>query len=158
MLRVVPNEGLRYSSSSPARASGGSHLDFDTGREISPEQTLWLAVVGRCWLDAFESITGRANDPSIVRAEARRWLVHDFADWKSDRKMVCEMAGVDSDVIRDAARRRLKETRMTKAMELDRAFVALVACSESMDGVAPDKALAQTRDFTHLTDHGRSGL
>ncbi len=119
-----------------------------TGREISPEQAMWIAVVGRCWLDAFETNdpglrnTDRTCDPSIVRAGARRWLVLDHSGWKADREMVCIMAGVDPDTIRDAARRRLRETRTEAAHDLDTAFLRLVECSESLDAAALDKALA----------------
>ena len=80
-----------------------------TGRAISPEQAMWLAVVGRCWVDAFECSDAalrtidRRCDPSIVRAGARRWLVLDHSGWKEDREAVCVMAGVDPDVILDAA-------------------------------------------------------
>ena len=121
----------------------------DTGRAISPEQALWLAVVGRCWLDAFEASDAflvqserKAADPEIVRAGARRWLVIDHSGWKADREMVCIMAGVDPDTIRDATRRRLKATRTQAAHDLDRAFLALVACSETLDAAVLDEALA----------------
>ncbi len=135
-----------------------------TGREISPEQALWLAVVGRAWLDAFETsdpglrTTDRRCDPSIVRAGARRWLVLDHSGWKADRETVCIMAGVDPDTIRNAARRRLKATRTTSdssslderteaAHDLDRAFLRLVECSESLGAAALDKALAALADL-----------
>ncbi len=128
-----------------------------TGRVISPEQAMWIAVVGRCWADAFECsdaalrTTDRRGDPAIVRAQARRWLVLDHSGWNEDRETVCIMAGVDPDVIRDAARRRaactasedrrLKATRADAANDLDRAFLRLVECSESLDAAALDKAL-----------------
>ena len=114
---------------------------------------MWLAVVGRCWLDAFECsdaalrTTDRRCDPAIVRAQARRWLVLDFGGWREDREMVCVMAGVDPDTIRDAARRRLKATRTEAANDLDTAFLRLVECSESLDAAALDKALAALADL-----------
>lgn len=126
----------------------------DDEKSISPEQALWLAVIGRAYLDAFESSdfflvqSERKNsDPAILRAEARRWLVLDYGGWREDRETVCDLAGIDADLIRDAARRRLKVTRADKAMELDRAFVKLVACSESMDKTALDEALAALDDL-----------
>ncbi len=121
---------------------------LDTGRVISGEQAMWLAVVGRAWLDAFEASDAalltidRRCDPDVVRAQARRWLVIDHSGWKADREMVCSLAGVDPDTIRDAARRRLKETRADAAHDLDRAFLALVACSETLDAAVLDEALA----------------
>ena len=69
-------------------------------------------------------------------------MVLDHSGWKEDREAVCIMAGVDPDVIRDAARRRLKATRTEAANDLDRAFLALVACSETLDTAALDEALA----------------
>ncbi len=119
-----------------------------TGRAISPEQAMWLTVVGRAWLDAFETsdpglrTIDRRCDPDVVRAQARRWLVLDHSGWKADREMVCIMAGVDPDLIRSAARRRLKATRTEAANDLDTAFLRLVECSESLDAAALDKALA----------------
>ena len=134
-----------------------------TGREISPEQAMWIAVVGRAWLDAFETsdaalrTTDRRCDPDVVRAQARRWLVLDHSGWKADREMVCIMAGVDPDLIRSAARRRAactasedrrsKATRTEAANDLDTAFLALVACSETLDAAALDKALAALADL-----------
>ncbi len=124
-----------------------------TGRAISPEQAMWLAVVGRAWLDAFETSdpglknTDRTCDPSIVRAQARRWLVLDFGGWRENRETVCIMAGVDPDTIRNAARRRLKATHTEAANDLDTAFLALVECSETLDAAAPDKALAALADL-----------
>ena len=103
-----------------------------TGKLISGEQALWLAVVGRCWLDAFETNdpglrnTDSTCDPEIVRAQARRWLTLDFAGWCEDRETVCIMAGIEPDLIRDAARRRLRATRIEAANDLDRSFLRLV--------------------------------
>ncbi len=110
-------------------------------------------MVGRCWLDAFECSDAalrtidRRSEPEIVRAQARRWLVLDHSGWKEDRETVCIMAGVDPDLIRDAARRRLKATRTEAANDLDTAFLRLVECSESLDAAALDKALAALADL-----------
>ena len=124
-----------------------------TSRVISPEQHMWIAVLGRAWLDAFECSDAalrtidRRSEPEIVRAQARRWLVLDHSGWKEDRETVCIMAGVDPDLIRDAARRRLKATRTEAANDLDTAFLRLVECSESLDAAALDKTLAALADL-----------
>ena len=124
-----------------------------TSRVISPERAMWLAVLGRAWLDAFEASDAalrtidRPSDPEVVRAQARRWLVLDHSGWKADREKVCDLVGVDPDLIRDAARRRLKETRADVAHDLDRAFLRLVECSESLDAAELDRALAALADL-----------
>ncbi len=115
-----------------------------TDRVISPEQAMWIAVVGRAWLDAFEASDHflvqserKAADPEIVRAGARRWLVLDHSGWKEDRETVCIMAGVDPDTIRNAARRRLKATRIEAANDLDTAFLALAPRLSFWEGQPP---------------------
>ena len=128
-----------------------------TGRAISPEQAMWLAVVGRCWLDAFECsdaalrTTDRRCNPAIVRAQARRWLVLDHSGWREDRETVCDLAGVDPDTIRNAARRRLKATRIEAANDLDTAFLALVACSETLGAAELGRALAALANLESAT-------
>ena len=87
-------------------------------------------------------ICGTLNLSEIVRAQARRWLVLDHSGWSEDRETVCDLAGVDPALLRDAARRRLRATRADAAHDLDRAFLRLVECSESLDAAALDKALA----------------
>ena len=59
------------------------------------------------------------------------------------RKTVCDFAGIDPDMIRNTARRRIAETKKPQAMELDRALLQLVAFSESMDAAVLDSALAK---------------
>ena len=123
--------------------------ELDTATEIPEEQALWLAVIGRAWLDTFEvsdiclSKSEPTRKPEAVRAEARRWLTFNIDPWREDRETVCDFAGIDPDMIRNAARRRIAETKKAKAMELDTAFLELVSVSETMDAAALDSALAK---------------
>lgn len=119
--------------------------DPDEDKPSSPEVALWLAVVARVWEDAFAcsdaSIinTDRTCEPDMVRAEARRWLLLDFGEWKADREEVCARAGLDPDMIRAEARRRNKlaqvedaERRQIEIATIDRAFRAMIARADSM--------------------------
>ena len=74
-------------------------------------------------------------------------MVLDHSGWKEDRETVCDLAGVDPDTIRNAARRRLKATRTEAANDLDTAFLALVACSKTLDAAELDRALAALADL-----------
>ena len=83
-------------------------------RDVSPERLLWLAVIRNAvedacyasnWsLAASEGHGGKVGyDPEPIRSEARRWLVSDIDPWRSERELVCDLAGVDaSDVVRMA--------------------------------------------------------
>ena len=81
---------------------------------VSPEQRLWQAVIQNEWRTAFEwsdvqlRNTDRGSDPTMIRQEARRWLVADFNPWASDRRTVCDLADVDESLLRSAARKRLE--------------------------------------------------
>ena len=121
----------------------GDVFDFNSSKPATAEVTMWMAVVAQVWIDAFtegEAIRGaRPHEWIDVRAEARRWLLLDFGGWKSDRDDVCGNANLDGDAVRRAAIRRLElahvedEQRRTVALvEIDRAFMALVAREATM--------------------------
>lgn len=118
----------------------GDIFDFDAAKPPSPEEELWLAVVARVWEDAFEASdvwlqnSDRTCSPDLVRAEARRWLVHDFGDFRRDREEICVRAGLDPDAIHKAAIRRNKlakvedtERRGAEIIAIDRTFARLAA-------------------------------
>ncbi|MEX0922112.1 MAG: hypothetical protein WDZ84_05000 [Rhodovibrionaceae bacterium] len=120
----------------------------------SPERALWLAVLGTAWVDAFEgsdfwlSNTDRSADPELIRNESRRWLTLDFGNWKQDRETVCHLAGIDSDMLRQAARKKLAEVKRgaeptAEVLSLDQAFAKLLEVEGSMDAEDIDAALAQ---------------
>ena len=124
----------------------GSAFQEDPENPSSPEVRLYQAVIARVWSDAFIladvsiQATDRPCDPSIVRAEARRWLLLDFGDWKADREDVCILAGLDPDAVRRAAVKRLElvkatddvERRAARIADIDAAFLDLVAREDSM--------------------------
>ncbi len=111
-------------------------------RPITAERRLWMSVIARAWLDAFEASDWflRASesklrhldfDPAMVRQEARRWLTLDFGEWKSYRETVCDLAGVDEQMLRNAARCSLNlvkaDQRPTvEIVNLDTMFAALL--------------------------------
>ena len=94
-------------------AGEGHHFDATTPVTL-PEINLFLAVVARVWDDAWLASnatlqnTDRRCEPDLVRAEARRWLLLDFGEFRADREEICTMAGLDPDAIRRAAIRRNK--------------------------------------------------
>jgi hypothetical protein len=129
----------------------------DDPKPISPERALWLSVIARVWLDAFESsdyflrasqtAEERRNfDPAISRGDARRWLTLKFDPWREDRETVCDLADLDPDTIRNAARRKLAalkadEIPTAEIVNLDRMFAKLVDAADGMDAMALDAAL-----------------
>ena len=122
----------------------GVHISAE-GPPITSETNLWAAVVFRAWSDAFvvSNIwlhnSQRGCDPDIVRAEARRWLLLDFGDWRRDRETVCLAANLSPDMIRDAALKRIKSAhiedkarRDKERASIDKAFEDLLAASEGL--------------------------
>ena len=116
------------------------------GPHIIAETSLWAAVVSRAWSDAFLASdiwlynSQRGCDPSTVRAEARRWLILDFGDWRDDREAVCLAADLSPDMIRDGALRRIdlariedKARREKQQSKLDQAFEELLQMEERGD-------------------------
>lgn len=89
--------------------------------ETSPEVRLWCAVILQAWNDSWGSdwqlLAGeeKAADPELIRGDARRFLTSDLDPWRSDREEVCAMAGIDPDMIRAAARKRLALVRTADA-------------------------------------------
>ena len=124
----------------------GTVFPEDADPSSSGEVRLYQAVLARVWSDAFIladvsiQATDRPCDPSIVRAEARRWLTLDFGEWKADRADVCVMADLDPDAVRNAAVKRLElakatddvERRAARIAEIDAAFLDLVAREDNM--------------------------
>jgi hypothetical protein len=124
----------------------GVAFQEDPDGRSSGEVRLYQAVIARVWSDAFIladvsiQATDRPCDPSIVRAEARRWLTLDFGEWKADREDVCVMADLDPDAVRNAAVKRLElakatddvERRAARIAEIDAAFLDLVAREDNM--------------------------
>ena len=96
MPRATINPGHRAGYSTDLR---------EVDKRSSPEAELFLSVVARCWEDAFvcSNVTMKNTDrkcaPDMVRAEARRWFLLDFGEWKADREDVCLMAGLDPDAL-----------------------------------------------------------
>lgn len=123
---------------------------------VSPERGLWLSVIATAWNDAFiasdawlrNSDRRRACEPELIRNESRRWLTLDFGDWKQDREHVCSLAGVDADVIRQAARKKLAEIKAGEAataeiISLDAAFARLLDSESELTPAEIDSALAE---------------
>lgn len=140
-------------------ALGVLHHVPDDDRPITPERRLWLSVIARCWADAFEAsdwflrasetaLKRRDFDPDATRGEARRWLILDFGEWKSDRETVCDLAGVDPDLVRNAARRKLARVKAgekpaAEVVSLDSMFTRLLESETTMDPDELDTALAE---------------
>lgn len=137
-------------------ASGEQHVaEPDAVR--SREQCLWLAVVYRCWLDAFGDVKGAPGGHSredqrhaadLERAEARRWLVWRQGDYAADRAEVCDLAGVDADALRDAAKRKLAAIRADEpepaaVVDFESALAALADREADMDPGELDAMLAK---------------
>jgi len=59
----------------------------------NPEIVFWRAVIARAWADALQEHHSRDRD------EARRWLT----DFSSDFRIVCHLAGIDPESLRDRA-------------------------------------------------------
>lgn len=136
-------------------------------RPISPERALWLSVVALCWADAFgvtsdhqirhadsrfrrdEATMKDDNDSAITveayRAQCRNWLIQDFGDWKADREFVADCAGIDPDILRAAAKAKLKAMKdsetTAEVIEIDRLFSMLVDNEATMDPADIDAAL-----------------
>lgn len=137
----------------------GEHLP-DDAPEIVPERALWLRVIGQAWVDAFEAsdwfltITDkpRARDPDVIRAEARRWLTIDFGLDADDRQEICDLAGIDADALRSAAKQKLdavkaKEQTTAEVIALDRAFARLLESESTLDAATIDAALADLAEL-----------
>ena len=135
----------------------GDVIDREMAKSSSPEVELWLAVVSRIWEDAWVSSnvsirnTDRYCDPSLVRAEARRWLLLDHGSWRTDREEVCAAAGIDPDVIRGAAVRRHElagvadqERNRLERESIDRAMVRL---AEKEPHMMPGRVNRALRDL-----------
>ena len=134
----------------------GSHLP-ESEPAVSPERGLWLAVIATAWFDAFQASeawlrnTDRTADPQVIRGESRRWLtMGGDCGYARDREEVCHLAGVDPDVIRHAARKRLAEIKAgagagttAEVVNLDRAFAALLDNEATMVPDEIDKALEE---------------
>ena len=128
----------------------------DPGEDSDPIRTLWIAVVAQAWNDAFMaprsipagSTPGQAD---MARGEARRWLTLDFGDWANDRETVCELAGVDPDMLRRVARRKLDSIRSERpgaeVIDIDRAFARLLAAESRMDSGELDTALQRLAEL-----------
>ena len=116
-----------------------------------------MAVIARMWDDAWTASdtwirnSDRHCEPSLVRAEARRWLLLDHGDWKTDREEVCAAAGIDPDVIRGAAVRRHElagvadqERDRLERESIDRAMVRL---AEKEPHMMPGRVNRALRDL-----------
>ena len=118
---------------------------------------MWLAIVARLWGDAWTATdvwirnSDRGCNPELVRNEARRWLLLNFGDWKTDRETVCGAAGLDPDVIRRAALRRKalaevedQERDQRERESIDRAMESLAVRASSMQ---PGRVNRSLRDL-----------
>lgn len=135
------------------------HDAQDDSKPISPERALWLAVIARAWLDAFEASDyflrasqtaeeRRDFDPEISRGDARRWLTLDFNPWREDRETVCDLAEISESMLRNAAKAKLAqvkqaaaENRTAQVIALDTAFAALLDDSDRMAAADLNAAL-----------------
>lgn len=99
-------------------------------KPISPERILFQAVIERAIHDAFFSsdfsLRNSENklkcstfDPEIIRGDARRWLVSRLDPWRTDRENICDMAGIDPNLIQDGARQKLREVRAAEREALE---------------------------------------
>lgn len=88
-------------------------------RDTVPERVLWCAVIrqmlwdaSRSMLDSKRPVTRHHTGSSLSENEvvkAREWL---FGNYKADMAMTCDLAGIDKDTVKAAARR-----AMTRLME-----------------------------------------
>lgn len=146
------------------------HAVPDDDRPISPERALWLSVVALCWADAWgitpdhqirhadskfrrdEATMKDDNESAITveayRAQCRNWLIQDFGDWKADRELCCDLAGIDPDMLRNAAKAKLAQVKAgekptAEVISLDQAFARLLDNEASMSPADIDAALAE---------------
>lgn len=150
------------------------HDVADDDRPISPERALWLSVVALCWADAFgvtpdhqirhadsrfrrdEATMKDDNDSAITveayRAQCRNWLIQDFGDWKADRELCCDLAGIDPDMLRNAAKAKRESTKAgekptAEIVNLDSMFARLL---DQADGMAPEELDAALAELAKL--------
>ncbi|MPY73087.1 MAG: hypothetical protein GEU87_02400 [Alphaproteobacteria bacterium] len=101
----------------------GGCVQQPSAGDISPEQKLFQALLIQTWQDAFENsdwvlCNGKTKGPAERQAmgerrrnEARRWLTISWGRCQEDRELICDMAGVDSDLVRRLALAKLKKVK-----------------------------------------------
>ena len=113
----------------------GGDVPHVTKDEISPEVRLWRAVLLLTWQDAFVHSAwvlcgkagGAADRDEIAereRKKAIRWLTLDYGRWREDRELICDLAGIDSELVRRLALARLAQIEKPKESTVDRDALA----------------------------------
>lgn len=139
----------------------GDAFPADPDPVVSRERALWLAVVYRCWMDAFSDVRGipgghsrqdQKDAADLERAEARRWLTWTIGDYAADRREVCGYAGVSPDALRDAAKRKLAAVKQGEApsaevVDFEAALSALADRESQMDPAEVDRMLAKLAEM-----------
>ena len=82
------------------------------------------------------------------RAQCRNWLLQDFGNWRADRELCCDLAGIDPDMLRNAAKAKRESTKAgekptAEIVNLDSMFARLLDNEASMSPADIDAALAE---------------
>jgi hypothetical protein len=73
----------------------------DAAREADACRDLWHDALKLCWTD----FTGRTTCTSAEHKEATAFMTAMAGEWAEARAMVCSLAGLDPDALREAALR-----------------------------------------------------
>lgn len=148
----------------------GTGVPHFSAGDISAETKMWRAVLYMCWADAFINSDwvligkcGQSDDKAYLaereRTRARRWLTFDYGDWQEDRELVCDLAGVDADLVRKLALAKLAQVKAQESTEpeesvdhdalatharvdLDKMLAQLLSRSGELNGADVDSLLA----------------
>ena len=89
----------------PTHRAGIGVVPVEGDKPHSPEQTLWLNVIRQALEDAIAPGQSGHDDIALIQRHARAWFEGNGKDFRD----VCLLAGLDPDVVREAALKRIAE-------------------------------------------------
>ena len=116
------------------------------------EQDLWLAVIQTAIHEAYFASdhwlrnSDRTVDPDLSRGDARRFLTMSWGPWADSRALVCDHAGVDTELLASAYRNRLAAIKSASTtaeiVDFDDVLAKLIDNEKTMNRGDFDRALA----------------
>ena len=123
---------------------------------ITPQRQLCAAIILQAWEDAFDPSSpagmGTADDPNVVRGDARRFLTMTFGPWRDSREEICDLADINPDDLQRRATAKLKELRKDGELTEEAFFERQRKIKEEQDDELATKIKRKLREGQKLTE------